>query len=69
MKKIIRIEGMSCQHCVASIENAVSALEGVEAVTVSLDNKNAEVSFDENQVEVSKIYEAIEEIGFDVVKE
>ncbi len=69
MKKIIRIEGMSCQHCVASIENAVGTLEGVEAVTVSLDNKNAAVSFDENQVETSKIYEAIEEIGFDVVKE
>lgn len=69
MKKIIRIEGMSCQHCVASIENAVGTLEGVEAVTVSLDNKNAAVSFDENQVEISKIYEAIEEIGFDVVKE
>lgn len=69
MKKIIRIEGMSCQHCVASIENAVDTLEGVEAVTVSLDNKNAAVSFDENQVEISKIYEAIEDIGFDVVKE
>ncbi len=69
MKKIIRIEGMSCQHCVASIENAVGTLEGVEAVTVSLDNKNAAVSFDENQVEISKIHEAIEEIGFDVVKE
>lgn len=69
MKKNIRIEGMSCQHCVASIENAVGTLEGVEAVTVSLDNKNAAVSFDENQVEISKIYEAIEEIGFDVVKE
>ncbi len=69
MKKIIRIEGMSCQHCVASIENAVGTLEGVEAVTVSLDNKNAAVSFDENQVETSKIYETIEEIGFDVVKE
>ncbi len=69
MKKIIRIEGMSCQHCVASIENAVGTLEGVEAVTVSLDNKNAAVSFDENQVEISKIYEAIEDIGFDVVKE
>lgn len=68
MKKMIKIEGMSCAHCVASIKNAVSALDGVSEVTVSLADKNAIVDFDEAKVSLSQITDAIEEIGFDVIE-
>ena len=34
----IKIKGMSCNHCVASIQKALSALEGVKSVDVSLEN-------------------------------
>ena len=44
MKKIISIEGMACGHCSARVEAALKAVDGVSAVSVSLENKNAEVT-------------------------
>ncbi len=39
----LAVEGMNCGHCVASVEKAVSALPGVESVSVSLETNSAEV--------------------------
>ena len=35
MKKAFEIEELSCAHCAAKIEKAISKLEGVNDVTVS----------------------------------
>ena len=32
MKKVIRVEGMMCEHCVAHVKKALEAVEGVTAV-------------------------------------
>ncbi|MDR0881091.1 MAG: heavy-metal-associated domain-containing protein [Candidatus Adiutrix sp.] len=39
----LKIEGLSCQHCVSSVKNALSHLAGVSKVEVSLENKSARV--------------------------
>ena len=44
MKKIVTVEGMMCQHCVAHVEKALRAVPGVESVEVSLENKQAVVT-------------------------
>ena len=62
----ITIEGMSCGHCVSSVTGAVSSLPGVADVAVSLDDKNAVVTFDETAVPRSAISDVIEELGFTV---
>jgi len=41
MKKTVKIEGMMCPHCQARVNTLLSALEGVESVTVSLEDKAA----------------------------
>lgn len=64
-KKIISIEGMSCNHCKMSVEKALNSLEGVAKVEVSLENKNAIIESSIN-VENSKIEEVITEAGFEV---
>ena len=46
MKKIVKVEGMRCQHCVAHVEKALRAVPGVESVEVSLENKQAVVTGD-----------------------
>ena len=46
MKKIVKVEGMMCQHCVAHVEKALRAVPGVESVEVSLENKQAVVTGD-----------------------
>lgn len=64
MKKVINIEGMSCNHCVAHVKEALEEINGVNVLEVSLDNKNAVV---ETEVENNILIEAIEEEGYDVV--
>ena len=65
---IFHVEGMSCQHCVASIKKAVGELKGVDSVAVDLKAKTVTVSFDAQTVKQQNITEAIEDQGYDVVK-
>ncbi|MDQ0902187.1 MULTISPECIES: copper ion binding protein [unclassified Paenibacillus] len=63
---ILKVEGMSCNHCVNSVEKAMKEL-GAEG-KVNLANKEVEVQFDESKLSVEAIKEAIEEQGYDVVQ-
>ncbi|NUU60282.1 copper chaperone CopZ [Paenibacillus agri] len=62
---VLNVEGMSCGHCVNSVEKAVASL-GASA-KVDLPAKTVAVEFDENKVSLSAIKEAIEDQGYDVV--
>lgn len=64
MKKIISIEGMSCNHCVAHVKEALEEIDGVNVLDVSLDNKSAIV---ETTVDNEILIKAIEEEGYDIV--
>ena len=44
MEKVMKIEGMMCMRCVAHVEKALKAVEGVETVTVSLEAGTATVT-------------------------
>ena len=46
MEKKLNVEGMSCQHCVAHVTQALEAVEGVSRVEVSLEDASAIVEFD-----------------------
>jgi len=67
MIKKIFIEGMSCQHCVRHVEEALKELNGVSDVSVSLEGKYAIVQLAE-QVSDAQIKEAIEEAGYEIIK-
>ena len=64
MKKKILIEGMSCEHCVAHVSEALESLDKVTSVEVSLENKCAIVETTNSDEELKA---AIEEEGYDVV--
>ena len=66
MKEILKVEGMSCNHCVNSIETNVGALAGVSAVKVDLGTNEVSVEFDNAEITLDQIKEAIEEQGYDV---
>ncbi|MDR3244765.1 MAG: copper chaperone CopZ [Elusimicrobiota bacterium] len=66
-KSVIKVEGMSCEHCVKAVTDAVKGLSGIESVSVSLKDKNACVEFDPSKVNLSDIKAAIEEQGYDIV--
>lgn len=63
----LQVEGMSCGHCVKSVEKAVMAIEGVEKVQVDLPKKQVQVDFIQVPFVIEKIKEAIEEAGYDVI--
>lgn len=65
--KILNIEGMSCDHCKMAVTRAVSSLEGVGSVEVSLENNTATVEFEESRLQLATIKQAIEDQGYDVV--
>ena len=65
--RILNIEGMSCDHCKMAVTRAVSALEGVSAVDVSLETNTATVEFEESELLLENIKQAIEAQGYEVV--
>lgn len=66
-KSVIRVDGMSCEHCVKAVTNAVSALAGVSGVQVDLEAKTASVEYDAGRISLDKIKAEIEDQGYDVV--
>lgn len=66
--KVLQVEGMACEHCVSAITKALSALDGVKKVNVSLSEKTAIVEYKPKKCTIENIITAIEEQGFDVKK-
>jgi copper chaperone len=66
-RKILNIEGMSCDHCRMAVSGAVSALEGMQSVEVSLENKTATIEFEERRLALEAIKQAIQAQGYVVV--
>ncbi|MEC0128000.1 cation transporter [Paenibacillus pabuli] len=65
MKNIVlKVQGMSCQHCVNSIEGALKEIN--VSGKVNLVDDSVEVTYDEGQVSLEKIEEVIEEQGYEV---
>ncbi|KKG12634.1 COP associated protein [Methanosarcina sp. 2.H.T.1A.6] len=66
-QETIKVEGMSCGHCVMRVKKAIEGMQGVKKVDVSLENKQAVVEFDEGTTSVEKIKAAIKETGYEPV--
>lgn len=60
----IKIEGMSCQHCVMAVKKELSKLDlNVKDVQIG----SASIEYDENRVSKTDIDKAVEEAGFRTV--
>ncbi|KAB1436567.1 copper chaperone CopZ [Candidatus Galacturonibacter soehngenii] len=66
-KSIINVEGMSCEHCVKAIKNAVGALSGVADVSVDLGAKTVAVEYDSSKSTLEQIKLEIEDQGYDII--
>ena len=65
MTKKMTIEGMMCGHCTGRVQKALEALEGVKAVTMSLEDKTALVEL-ETEVTDEALTAAVTEAGYEV---
>ncbi len=66
-KEIITVNGMSCDHCRICVESAVKQLNGVKSVKVNIKKGSAAVKFDDAEIDVSEIRNAITEAGYEAV--
>ncbi|MEK4762889.1 copper ion binding protein [Viridibacillus sp. FSL E2-0187] len=62
----LKVEGMSCGHCVKAIETDVSALTGVNTVSVNLQESTVDVAYDNSKLDKTDISQTIEEAGYAV---
>ncbi len=68
MKQItLKVQGMTCQHCVKAIEKSVGKLSGVAEVAVNLANGQVDVHMDERKVSEAELRAAIESAGYQVM--
>ena len=65
MTKVISIEGMMCNHCTGTVQKALEAVEGVKAVTMSLEQKNAAVEL-ASDVADEVLTKAVVDAGYEV---
>ena len=66
MTTILKVEGMSCEHCVKAVKQAVSAIEGVASVDVDLAGGTVTVDYSPDNATIEAIKNAIEEEGYSV---
>lgn len=63
----IKIQGMTCQHCVMSVTKALGSIPGIKNLKVDL--AKGEGTFENTQnVPLQKIRKAVEEAGYKVVE-
>ena len=66
MNKTMMIEGMMCAHCTGRVEKALSAIDGVDQVEVSLEGKSAKLTLSK-AVDDKTLTDAVTEAGYEVV--
>lgn len=66
-QETIKVEGMSCGHCVMRVKKAVETVEGVLKANVDLQNKHVSIEYDEGKTNPEKFKAAIWEAGYEPV--
>jgi len=62
----IKINGMTCNHCVMAVTKALSKIEGVREVNVDL--SKGEATFEETQpVDMDVVREEVKKAGYEVI--
>lgn len=65
MKEIkLKIEGMHCAGCSNRLEKILNNVDGVESAKVSLEEKSADIKYNEEELELNTILQEIEDAGF-----
>ena len=66
MQKKLSIEGMSCNHCVMHVKNALRDVEGVRQVEVSLKDKSAVIELIQDVSDID-LRNAVSDAGYEVI--
>lgn len=67
VNQTLKVEGMSCEHCVHAVVGALSALPAVVDIKVDLDGGMVRFRHDPKQADLEKIKQTINDQGYEVV--
>jgi copper ion binding protein len=65
MEQIVKVKGMSCQHCVKAVTKALQNLDGVKSVEVSLEKGEAKMEV-ERPLDIKVLDEALKKAGYEM---
>ena len=68
-QELIKVDGMTCNHCVQTITKALKKISGLNSIDVSLDSKEVNVLYNENETNLQEITKKIVEVGFELSKD
>ena len=66
-KAKIKIDGMSCQHCVKTVTDAMMGIDGVSQVKVNLKKGEARLKVEQDRPDLEQLKSAIVTAGFEFV--
>ncbi len=67
-KTTLKIQGMTCNHCVMRVAKALKGVSGVQDAQVDLQKAEAAVIYEETKVDLNKLSTAVVDAGYKVVK-
>jgi len=66
-KAKVKIDGMSCQHCVKTVTDVMMGIDGVSQVKVNLKKREARLKFERDRLDLESLETAIVTAGFEFV--
>lgn len=61
----LKVEGMTCALCPKVVKKTLSGIEGVKAVRVSYEKKEAFVEYDAEKTDIQKMIKAVDGAGYE----
>jgi len=65
-KTTLNVKGMSCNHCVMAVTQAVGSMNGISEVNVDLEDGTVTLAHSE-AVNLDDVKEKIDDLGYEVV--
>ena len=64
MRTTLTVTGMTCNHCVHSVQSALEEVEGVRSARVDLQQGRATVDYDESKTSPRELSGAVADAGY-----
>ncbi|MDR1177441.1 MAG: copper ion binding protein [Spirochaetaceae bacterium] len=66
-KTVLKVNGMSCEHCVKAVTRAAESLAGVKKAAVDLKGGTVALEYDPGKTALDAVKAAIADQGYEVV--
>ena len=60
----LNVQGMTCNHCVSSVKNALEGVSGVRSARVDLDSGTAVIDYDDGKTEPRELASTVADAGY-----